>query len=246
MIQNTTGGQLAFPLAGDDKASFENFWQGENRELVSCLKSVLARRKSHLDVELEHAVQPKVIYAYGPEGCGKSHLLYAVMRAARELDIQHSYSSLSDNYISPEMLETINASGLVCIDNIQAWACDNRRERALFTLFEQIKHAGGQLIVMAKQAPEVSQFSIRDLVSRLSSGLIYPMHELSDEQRFEALKMRAGHRGLVMSDDVLKFLVSRASRNTRELFAFLDEMDKASLVEKRKITIPFLQSLLAR
>ncbi len=244
MIQNASGGQLAFALAGDDKASFENFWQGDNQELVSCLKSAIACRKN--DIGLDPTAQPKVIYGYGPEGCGKSHLLYAVMRAAKNVDIQHSYSSLSDRYIRPEMLETINASGLVCIDNIQCWAGDNHNERALFTLFEQIKYAGGQLVVMAKQAPEVSEFSLRDLVSRLSSGLIYPMYELSDEQRFEALKMRAGHRGLVVSDDVLTFLVSRASRNTQELFAFLDEMDKASLLEKRKITIPFLQSLLAK
>jgi len=35
------------------------------------------------------------------------------------------------------------------------------------------------------------------------------------------------------------------SRDNIELFAFLDKMDKASLAEKRKITIPFLQGLLS-
>lgn len=234
MTQDLVGGQLAFPLAGDDKASFENFWVGGNQELIAALKaSVLG-------------LDSKVIYAYGPDGCGKSHLMYAAMRLAKDTGSANSYMSLLDDYVSPEMLAAVDVAGVVCIDNAQAWASDNDKERALFTLFEQIKHAGGQLIVTAKQAPEISDFSIKDLVSRLSSGLIYAMQELDDEQRFQALKMRAGHRGLMVTDDVLKFLVSRASRDTAELFAFLDKIDKASLIEKRKVTVPFLQSLLSR
>lgn len=225
-----SSGQLAFPLAGDDKASFENFWVGDNQELVNALKA-------------KHWAQ--ITYLYGPNGCGKSHLIYAVMRSATEQGNSTSYLSLKDKHVSPEMLSVVDVDGLVCVDNIEAWAGDTDKERALFTLFEQIKHAGGQLIVSAKQAPEVSGFSIRDLVSRLSSGLIYPMQELTDDQRLQAIKMRANNRGLSIGDDVLKFLVSRMSRDNIELFAFLDKMDKASLAEKRKITIPFLQGLLS-
>ncbi len=233
MSQNLVGGQLAFALAGDDKPSFENFWVGDNSELVAALKSAV----SHSD--------GKVIYYYGPEGCGKSHLLYAVTRMASHAEKTTSYLSLLDAYVTPDVLEVVNVNGIVCIDNIQAWAGDNAKERQLFTLFEQIKHAGGQLIVSAKQAPEVSEFCITDLVSRLSSGLIYSMQEMDDQQRFHALQMRADHRGLTVSNEVLKYLVTRATRDTSELFALLEKIDKASLAEKRKVTIPFLQGLLS-
>jgi len=94
------------------------------------------------------------------------------------------------------------------------------------------------------QPPELNGFALPDLVSRLGSGLIYPIQALNDGERLHALKMRAENRSLIINDDVLTFLVSRMSRDNHELFAFLDKMDKASLVEKRKITIPFLQSLL--
>ena len=80
-------------------------------------------------------------------------------------------------------------------------------------------------------------------MSRLSSGLIYALHELTDEQRIEALKMRADQRGLSMNDDVVKYLVSRSPRDTAALFAALDTIDQASLVEQRRVTIPFLQKL---
>lgn len=226
-------GQLAFPLSGDDKASFENFWVGHNTELVSAIKASVK------------TAEPKVVYFYGAQSSGKSHLLFAAMRLAKEEVINTSYLSLTDSYVAPDMLSVIDVQHLVCIDNIQAWAGDESKERALFTLFEQIKHAGGQLIVSASQPPESSGFTIRDLVSRLSSGLIYPLSELSDEQQFEVIKMRAKHRGLSITDDVVRYILTRSTRNTGELLAVLDKIDHASLVEKRKITIPFLQQILS-
>jgi len=229
-----TSGQLAFPIAGNEKASFENYWVGHNSELVSALRASL------------QTGEPKVIYFYGPSGSGKSHLLFAAMRLAKDEVINTSYLSLSDAYVSPAMLDVVDVDHVVCVDNIQAWSGNEDKERALFTLFEQIKHSGGLLLVSANQPPDASGFVIRDLVSRLSSGLIYALRELSDEQRFEAIKMRAQQRGLSMNDDVVKFLVSRATRDTADLFSILDRIDKASLAEKRRVTIPFLQDLLNR
>ncbi len=233
MVDNVSGSQLAFPLAGDDKASFENFLVGRNTEIVNALKSLTSQN------------EPKVVYLYGPEGSGKSHLLYALLRMAKSNDVATSYLSLQDEFVSPEMLEVMNFSGVVCLDNVHCWAGDDAKERALFTLFEQVKHGAGQLVLTAKQSPDMSEFLLRDLISRLSSGLIYALQELGDSQRYDALKMRANHRGLVITDDVLKYIVSRTPRDNTKLFALLDKIDKASLVEKRKITIPFLQHLLS-
>ncbi len=231
---NEEPSQLAFPLSGTDKASFENYWQGHNTELIAALETAVTRG------------EPKVVYFYGPTGSGKSHLLFASMRLARSEVINTSYLSLSDDHVSPEMLAVIDVAHIVCVDNVEAWAADADKERALFTLFEQIKHAGGQLLVSAAQPPNSSGFLIRDLISRLSSGLLYPLHELDDEQRFEALKMRARHRGLSISDEAVRYLQSRSSRDTGELFDVLERIDHASLVEQRRVTIPFLQNLLKR
>jgi DnaA family protein len=231
---NEQAGQLALPLSSNDKASFDNYWLGHNTELVAAIRSSVT------------VGEPKVLYFYGSSGAGKSHLLFAAMRLAKSEVINTSYLSLSDAYVSANMLAVVDVEHVVCVDDIEEWAGDVDKERALFTLFEQIKHAGGQLIVSATQPPNSSDFVIKDLVSRLSSGLIYPLHELNDEQRFEALKMRAKVRGLSISDDAVRYLQSRSSRDTGELFEVLDRIDHASLVEQRRVTIPFLQNLLKR
>jgi len=74
--------------------------------------------------------------------------------------------------------------------------------------------------------------------------LVYPVKALNEEEQFDAIKLRANHRGLSISDESVKYLLSRSSRDSSALFELLDKIDKVSLVEKRRITIPFLQSLL--
>jgi len=165
------------------------------------------------------------------------------MRLAKQESINPRYLSLSDKRVSTEMLRSASKESLVFVDNIHEWAGDHEKERALFTLFEQVKHAGGQLVISAVKPPESSDFIIPDLVSRLLSGLIYGLHELSETQQLDAIKMRANQRGLLISDDTVKYLLKSSSRDNRELFKILERIDQASLVEKRRITIPFIQSL---
>lgn len=223
---------MVLPLGSNDRAGFENFWVGHNSELVTAIQTSIRKGEPHL------------LYFYGAGGSGKSHLLYAAMRFAREEILPCSYVSLMDSYASPDMLDAVDVHHLVCVDDVHAWAGDNEREQALFALFEKVKSAKGQLLVTANQPPESCNFALRDLVSRLGSGLVYALHGLTDEQQFEAIKLRAHHRGLKISDDTVRYLLSRSSRDSRELFSILDDIDRASLIEKRRITIPFLQVVL--
>jgi len=223
--------QMALPLAHSDKASFDNYWVGDNYELVTALRSIVQQG------------EPNLLYFYGPTSAGKSHLLFAAMRLAKQDNRQTSYLSLSDPHISPDMLQVVAVQGLVFIDNIDAWSGNEEKERALFTLFEQVRHANGQLVITAVNPPDACDFIIPDLVSRLLSGLIYALHALSEEQQFDAIKMRANQRGLLISNDTVKYLLKHSSRDSRELFDILERIDQASLVEKRRITVRFVQSL---
>lgn len=231
MVRSLTP-QLALPLAGGDKASFENFWVGEHTELVTGIKA---------SIQLG---EPKLVYFYGPQSSGKSHLMVAAIRLSKAEVINTSYFSLAHSKVTPELLETCDVAHVVCIDDINAWAGDLQKERALFSLFEQIKHAKGQLLVSANAPPQTCGFVLPDLVSRLSSGLVYALQPLSDEQQFKAIKFHADQRGLKIEDEAVRYLLSRSSRDTRELFILLDKIDHASLVEQRRVTIPFLKSIL--
>ena len=223
-------GQLTLPILSEDKKSFENFFGEGNSELIKALNESVSD-SSH-----------RVIYYYGPPGSGKTHLALSVTKIVQGHSV--IYLSLNDERVVPEMLSIIDVSGVVILDDIQAWAGDGVGERALFTLFEQVKHANGTLLLSSFHPPEKCGFGLRDLISRLGSGLLYPIAELTENQRFTALKMRATNRGLLVSDEALTYLVTRMRRDNHELFSFLDKLDRASLKEKRKVTIPFLKELI--
>jgi DnaA family protein len=230
----TASGQLALAIAAQDKASFDNFWIGENSELVKSLQA------------MSDSEGARVTFVYGAPGAGKSHLLFATLRRAEKGGQASSFQPLSNPHVQAEMLEMLDPTQLVCLDDVHLWSGDPVKERAIFALFERIKHADGRLLVTATQPPEQSGFGLRDLVSRLSSGLIYPVHSLSDEQMLSALALRAEQRGLSVTTDVFKYLLSRMSRDTSAIFGLLDDIDRASLAEQRRVTIPFIQQLLKR
>ena len=59
-----------------------------------------------------------------------------------------------------------------------------------------------------------------------------------------ALRLRAHARGIELTDDVLAFILHRASRDMAELFEYLQRLDTISLAEKRRVTIPFIKEAL--
>lgn len=231
--------QIPLPISLGEKSSFDNFWVGENQELVTALKTSV------------QTGQPNLIYLYGPQGSGKSHLLFAAMRYAKSHSVQGTYLSLSDPSLNnfeqaTALLEMVAVNGLVCIDDAQAWAGDAERERALFAMFEQIKHAGGQLLIAGHRAPELLGVELKDLISRLASGLIYALEPLDDEHSFQAIKLRNQETGLRMEDEVVRYLLTHTQRSTHQIFELLEQLDHASLAAKRRITIPFLRSFITQ
>ncbi|MBT5559785.1 MAG: DnaA regulatory inactivator Hda, partial [Proteobacteria bacterium] len=184
-------------------------------------------------------------------GTGKSHLLYAVanqleQRVGRDDITQRlSYLALSDTSVSAEMLETIAADQLVLLDDVNAWAGNSVNEQALFALYERVKQAGGGWLVSSSASADEVGFKLPDLVSRLSSGLQFKLEPLSEDERMQALKLRAQHRGFTISEEPVRYLVKHFARDMHSLFELLETMDEKTLQAGRKVTVPFLKEILS-
>ena len=83
-----------------------------------------------------------------------------------------------------------------------------------------------------------------DLRTRLGWGLIYQIHESTDDEKIATLTQSALARGLTLSPGVLPYLITHFQRDMRSLSAMLDALDQYSLETKRPITLPLLRSLL--
>lgn len=230
--------QLSLNLRLKDASSFGNFHPGRNREALEQLRASVTK------TAMQTNVVASLLYLWGAEGSGKTHLLQAACRLAQELGITPVYMSLADVVIlEPSLLEGVEAMPLVCLDDIERGAGRAEWEAALFSLVERMRGVGGMLVIGAIAPPDRLGLKLPDLASRLVWGTVYALQPLDDVQKLEAVRLRAQHRGFEMPEDVARYILSRYPRDLPSLFGLLDRIDQASLAQQRRVTIPFLRQL---
>ena len=231
--------QLALAVQLPDDETFASFYTGDNAQLVTALKNAAIGQGDDL------------LYFWGQEGSGRSHLLHA---ACAELDGEAEaagYISLElHEQMSPQMLDGMEHLALVCLDNLDAIAGVPAWEQAIFNFFNRrqfnrVQERGlGSLVITAINAPRNLGLALPDLASRLDWGVAYQLKPLDDEGKLSALQLRAELRGFKLPTDVGRFLLSRLSRDMSTLLAALDLLDNASFQAKRKLSTPFAKEIL--
>ena len=186
-------------------------------------------------------------YIHGEAGSGKTHLLHSAANLIRELDEQSVvYCDCSSASMSPSMLLSDFSSTNFVLDNIDYWGQNKQGEQSLFSIVEQAKNSHFRLILTAQQSPINSQFDLADLISRLNSGVVFQLESLDEVGKIKALQQNIKARNLQVDVKVLQYLLTHFARDNHNLFLALDKLDRASMIEKRKLTIPFVQQVLSR
>ena len=220
--------QLTLGIRLRDDATFENYFSGKNQQVVH---------------NLQMQTEPYV-FLFGSKGTGKSHLLQAACHQKGKEGLPVVYLPLTEAGLMPGMLDGLETMALVALDDIQLVLSNDEWERALFNLYNRVREKGGALLVSSDQPLAALDIKLDDLRSRLSWGPVFQLNTLSDSEKQQALQQRAMRRGLNLSDDVVAYLLKRSPRDMNSLFDLFDKLDHASMVEKRKITIPFIKDYL--
>lgn len=251
---------LAFKLL--ETATFNSFFTSVCNQQVLCglQEFLVPGNKNKYNKE-------NFFYLWGKSGVGKTHLLQATCNYALENNIQAMYISLEQivnlkyhlscntnnthgiNQENPECnlsnyLLGLESIQLLCLDNLECIINDLELQKEVFYLFNKIKSLDNKLIIAANDSPVHIPLILLDLKSRMSWGITYLLSELSEHDKMLALMMRAKQVGLNLPLKVAKFLLSRVSRGTKDLFATLEALDNATLSAKRKLTVPFIKYFL--
>lgn len=224
--------QLPLNIRLSDDACFSSFYTTDNHlQLMSSLQAFLKQEDALL------------FYLWGGSGVGKSHLLQACCVEKADSG-PVSYVDLADkDELTLAVFEGLEQQSMVCFDNVDTLAGNQAWEEALFHAYNRIQQNKGLIIVSASASPRGVLFQLKDLQSRLSSGITYSIQELDDAEKISAIQLRASIRGLEISDEVGRYLLSRYPRNLRVLFELLEQLDELSLVAQRKLTIPFVKTV---
>ncbi|MCH9636797.1 DnaA regulatory inactivator Hda [Rickettsiella endosymbiont of Litargus connexus] len=226
--------QLILPIQPPDAHCLENFYTGQNAILLNCLRQFSLK------------IGEPYIYIWGNPGAGCTHLLQACCHAAQQEGFSVAYLPLNTikKNNSSEMLRGLESVDMVCIDELDSIVDDSIWQESLFHFYNRLQEQSRYLLIAAKHSPNQLNFSLPDLISRLSSGVLFQVRELNDAERLIALQQRAYLRGLELSEEVGQFLLLRLPRDSQALFSALTQLDKASLSLKRKLTIPLVKTIL--
>lgn len=204
--------QLVLEISPQPEPTFEGFVEGDNAELLDSLRELAAGR-----------LRETVVYLWGAPGSGRSHLLGATLRAARQ----------PARLVVADDVETLDADGQIALFNRINEARETSGDRAAGT-------------VLAAGLVPPAQLTLRDdLRSRLAWGLVYQVKPLSDAEKSAYLRDAAARRGMRIPDEVVAYLLTHVRRDLHSLEAILAQLDTYSLSCQRPVTIPLVREALA-
>lgn len=225
--------QLPLAFQRQDSLTLDNFIDGDNQSLLHGIRQLMAGDERYL-------------YLYGARGSGRSHLLQAACHLAEQQGLSSVYLPLAElsSYDPNALFDGLETLQLVCFDDIHAVVGNRLWDTALFSVYNALADQGTRLLVSADRAVRELDVTLEDLRSRLSWGAVFQLQALAEDQQREVIRRRARSRGLELGDEVLQFIFHRCQRDMDSLLDVLEKLDRASLQEQRRLTIPFVKSTL--
>ncbi len=219
--------QLNLPIRRSAPRSFDSFVAGPNGLALAQLREAAAMRPGAVAAP---------IYLWGPAGCGKTHLLQALAG-----DFGAGGVAVGRFDVGVPLPWTLDdRHGLIIFDGCDDF--DATHQQAAFAQFVDASSRGA-LVAAAGRVPPVDLPLRDDLRSRLGWGHVLALQPLAEADLRTVLRAEARSRGLVLSDDVTAYVLSRFARDLKSLLVLLDRADDYALSQQRALTVPLIRQL---
>ena len=169
--------------------------------------------------------ESSVFFLYGETGAGTTHLLKSA---------NCDYVDLAEN----PNLENLPANKILALDHFQK--INDAGQQNFFNAFNQKT----QFFLVAADQPPLHLHLREDVKNRLGTGLIYRIKPLTESQKSAALSQWAADEGVKLSDSVLHYLLTHATRDMQSLRALLKKADNFCFAQKRALSVPLIKQIL--
>ena len=167
----------------------------------------------------------------GPIASGKSHLIST---------LKNKYKIIEAEDINEEKINILELKDLI-IENIEKI----KNHNFFLHVINVVKEKNYKVLLTSRLPIEKLDIKLEDLKSRLlaysHSKILLP----TDDVLRGIITKISRDKGLLLSDNVINYILSHVERSYSIINIFINELDQLSLIRKKKITIPFIKKLIA-
>jgi chromosomal replication initiation ATPase DnaA len=178
---------------------------------------------------------------YGPLGCGKTHLGRILADRTQAFWLDHTDISLT----TPASLAASHTR--IILDDADQ-AVERSGETALFVLhlYNMLKEKGGALVLLASKPPAHWACELPDLISRLNTLSIIPIHAPDDALMQRLMLKLFQDCQMTVNEGVVIYLLRHMERSFAEAHRLVSQLNELSLLEKRPITVDLCRRLFSK
>ena len=169
------------------------------------------------------------LFIYGNSGLGKTHLLLAIGQYIRENTPTANIAYVKAEEFLNQMVISIQngtaeafrqkyrSADLLLIDDIQFIAGKESTQEEFFHTFNTLYEADKQIVITSDRPP-IEMMKLDDrLRTRFEGGVLTDVQPPDIETRMAIIRNKAAQFGMVLSDEVVKYIAENITSNVRQL-----------------------------
>lgn len=191
--------------------------------------------------------QLSACYLFGQKGVGKHALLAAFIAEVEYKKLSSMHLPLSEIVeMGPEVLDGLESFDVLTLDGLDAIAGRADWEEGIFHLLNRLQSSNTAWVITGSKAISEMGIVLPDLRSRLQQAAAFMLPMPDDRSREQLLLSSADRRGLILDEDVARYVLERGPRYLGEFLNCIEWLDRESLQAKRRLTVPFAREALSR
>ena len=205
--------------------TFDSFIAGEGNRLAhAAAQAVVQEPGKHYNP----------LFLYGGVGLGKTHLLHAIGNGAVQTGLTVRY--VTTETFTNDLIEAIRTRSNVAfrqtyrevdvllIDDIQFIQGKESTKNEFFHTFNSLYATNKQIVIASDRPPHLLTKLEDRLRSRFNGGLIADLHPPDLEHRIAILRSKAYEAGIVVPEEVIRYIAEQFNSNVRELQGALNRL----------------------